>query len=251
MNESISISFHKLYGLNRRRKLSKSWFELKCHWVDKIKSAALANFQRTPSGEIIILKLYLRAEELAASSGSFSLDSILMNAPEWLCKEMEIHEKEEARHVRIFEKRIESISQSDGEVPLYLFSERKIIKFHSLARKFENRFEFGMIVPALVVALILENLGVRIFKRHLRVLNRIATKSPTVSLLSAVIKDEKRHIRGFLKSLRKLVKPSEYRDYRRLRDEAFSLEHKGGLTSAVTMFVLSLLPSRLLLKKRR
>ncbi|PJZ57273.1 ferritin-like domain-containing protein [Leptospira barantonii] len=251
MNESISILLPESHPpVQKRIGSSRIWFEFKCFLVDRIKSAALANLQKSKWGEILILKHYLRAEELAASNGSFSLDEILKNAPEWLCKELRIHEKEEAGHVRIFETRIQHISPSNLEIPLYLFSNRKIETFHSLILKFENRFTSGAVVPALVVALTLENMGVRIFKRHLKVLKRIDGESPTGSLLRTIIRDEKRHVRGFLKFLRRLVKPSEFRDYVKLRKEALALDHKGGLISAIAMFVLSILPIRFLFVRK-
>lgn len=249
MNESTSITLPRHYSVKKRIRFLGIWFELRCFMVDRIKSAALANFQKSPWGELLVLKLYLKAEELAASNASFSFDEILKNAPDWLRKELRIHEKEEASHVRIFETRIRQILTSDHEIPLYFFSNRKVEKFHSLVLKFENRFTSGTTIPALVVALILENMGVRIFKRHLKVLNRIGSESPTASLLTTIIRDEKRHVRGFIQSLRRLVKPSEYRDYKRLRKEALALEHKGGLNSAIIMFALSLLPSRILFLK--
>ncbi len=218
--------------------------------VDKIKSIALTNFHRSRGGEVLVLKLYLKSEELAASNGYFSLDEILTNTPEWLQIEMRRHEKEEQGHVRILENRINSMAAAERNIPLYFLSNSKIKKFHLLAKEYETKFASGLIVPALVVGLILENLGVRIFKRHMRVLQKIDSKSTTYSLLASLIKDEKRHMRGFLKSLRKLIKPNEFQDYRELRKRALLLDQKGGLRSAIGMFILSVIPIQILLSSK-
>ncbi len=219
--------------------------------VDKIKRVALANFHKSKWGEVLILKLYLKSEELAASNGYFSLDEILAHSPEWLQVEMRRHEKEEQGHVRALENRISNMAAAERDIPLYFFSNSKIKKFHLLAKEYENKFEVGLIVPALVVGLILENLGVRIFKRHIRVLQEIDGKSPTYLLLASLIKDEKRHMQGFLKSLRKLIKPNEFKDYRELRKRALFLDQKGGLRSAIGMLLLSLIPIRILLSSKK
>jgi hypothetical protein len=249
MNQFHSTTFPK-FNYKLIIKSRRIFISAKFLLVDKIKRIALANFHRSKWGEVLILKLYLKSEELAASNGYFSLDEILTNSPDWLQIEMRRHEKEEQGHVRALENRISSMAAVERNIPLYFLSNSKIKKFHLLAKEYENKFASGLIVPALVVGLILENLGVRIFKRHMRVLQRIDSKSPTYLLLASLIKDEKRHMQGFLKSLRKLIQPNEFQDYRALRKRALSLDQKGGLRSAIGMLVLSLIPIRALLPSK-
>lgn len=223
----------------------RSIFVFKIKLVDRLKSLALKNFHRTKWGEILILKLYLQSEEFAATNGNYAVQDVLDNAPSWLKHELTRHEYEEKRHVAILKNRIENEIGFIGVVPLFFFSNRKIKKFFDLGRKYESQFESGLLIPILVSGLIFENVGARVFKRHIVVLDQMNLNTNTKKILISICRDEKRHVFLFLKSIRKLIRKEEIESYRSLRREALQLERRGGLRSAFAMLFLSFLPPRL------
>ena len=69
-------------------------------------------------------------------------------------------------------------------------------------------FEAGALVPALAIAWRMEEMGVRVFARHVEVLADAHPHAPLLPLLQSVLDDERRHARAARRCVERLVSPT-------------------------------------------
>ncbi|HNA06018.1 MAG TPA: hypothetical protein PKN83_02090, partial [Leptospiraceae bacterium] len=139
----------------------KRIFQAKLNLLEQLKIVAHNNFHRKKVRERLLVKAYLQAEELASHSKRFSFESILKKAPIWIQNEMNRQEKKRKRHFK-------SISKSTRILlPTSILSKFKIQEFFHLAISLEKTFEKIVLIPILIIALVLEKLGFRVFEKRL------------------------------------------------------------------------------------
>src|SRR6185295_5211263 len=65
-------------------------------------------------------------------------------------------------------------------------SRRKLRALHALVTRFGPRFAAGPVVPALAVAWRMEEMGVRVFARHVEVLERTSPHAPLLTGIDGI-----------------------------------------------------------------
>src|SRR6185436_13376202 len=138
--------------------------------LEAIKRPAIRALHGSRRGEATILRVYLEGEEHAEQA--VLLDPITETAPEWLRRWMKNHRADEARHASMLRARIVALTGKPDVVTGRMdpVSRWKLRRIERLARASAHRFENGLLVPLLAVAWRMEAMGVRVFKRHVEVL---------------------------------------------------------------------------------
>ena len=96
----------------------------------------------------------------------------------------------------------------------------------------------------LAVAAQLEATGVRMFGRHLGVLEQLAPDDRTTQIIRDVISDERRHAKSCAAAARKLVRPEEADAFISLQDKIAEIDRAFGVTISLG-FWLSIAVARL------
>ena len=90
----------------------------------------------------------------------------------------------------------------------------------------------------LAIAAQFEATGVRVFHRHLAVLEAHTTKDPLAEILGSILADEQRHARSCAAALEKLALPHEREALAELRERIASVDRAFGVTIAVGYWLL-------------
>ncbi|HEY6037481.1 MAG TPA: hypothetical protein VIV58_24540, partial [Kofleriaceae bacterium] len=100
------------------------------------------------------------------------------------------------------------------------------------------KFSAGPIVVMLAAAARFEATGVRLFSRHVGVLEASAGNPALLAMLRAIVGDEKRHARSCAAAARRLVAASEEADYAELGERIAKIDRAFGITLAVRYWLL-------------
>jgi hypothetical protein len=111
---------------------------------------------------------------------------------------------------------------------------------------YRDAFAAGPIVVFLAVAAQLEGTGVRVFGRHLGVLEErerereagAATPDPTAEVVRAILADEKRHAKSCAAALERLVTDEERGERAELRGRIAAIDRAFGVTIALGYWLL-------------
>src|SRR5262249_29740674 len=140
---------------------------------------------------------------------------MLASAPPWLAAWLERHRMEEQRHARLFAERLRTLTGDAGDIAddtgggFDVISRGKLRALHRLVRAFAPEFRAGAVGPALAAAWRMEEMGVRVFARHVEVLAQARPDAPLLPVLCRVLADERRHARACRRSLDRLVPREE------------------------------------------
>ena len=202
--------------------------------VDEIKRHALVLSTRSPRAQAQILQEYLWTEEGAEST---TLERVANDAPPWLDKLATRHLADEERHARLFRERLVELGVRRTRPPPKLLL-AKMWWLDRAVTPFKTAFAAGPIVVLLSVAAQLETTGVRMFGRHLAVLEKLAPGDPTTALIRSVLHDEKRHAKSCAAAARKLVRPDEVAELERLKDKIAEIDRAFGVTISIGFWLL-------------
>lgn len=219
------------------------WKQLQSAAVHQIKRAAVAQLHHSIEGEALLLRVYLAGEEYAENDAL--LGRLKALGPSWLSEGMERHLADERRHAALLRARMAELGvDPETRLPGGVdgLEARKLRRLRALVTNRARDFEAGERIPLLAVASRMEAMSVRIFSRHLTVLEAWeranGTPHPTAELLRCVVQDELRHVRGCEKAIERLVKPRELEALGQLNSAIEAIERSGATTGAVALWTV-------------
>jgi rubrerythrin len=196
--------------------------------VDSIKRHALLLSLDSPRAQAHILTEYLWAEE-GAETAALHRSRTSGAPPEWVDRMLGNQLADEERHARLFRERLHELgARSDREAPSV--GRVKVWWIARATERYMTAFEAGPIVVLLAVAAQLEGTGVRMFGRHLAVLEQYAPDDRTTAMLRQIVADEKRHARSCANALDRLVTDDERPLLDELRDTIGRIDRSFGIT---------------------
>ncbi len=197
---------------------------LQHHAVDAIKRHALALSVRSQRAQTQVLQEYLWIEEGAEA---IALGRIPPEAP-WLARLVGRQLEDEARHARLLRARLAELGAELKPPPSIL--RVKLWFLDRVCAPYLDRFAAGRVVVLLAVAAQLEATGVRMFERHLGVLEQLAPDDPTGELLRSILRDERRHVKSCNSAARRLLRDGERVTYDELCDKVAAVDRSFGIT---------------------
>lgn len=204
--------------------------------LEATKRPALRWLHRTPRGEALLVRIYLEAERHAEEAAPW--EPLLASGPVWLGRWLDHHRAEERRHAALFAERLAALGAPDAAPAaggLDRLSRGKLRDLHRLIDTFAPRFAAGAVVPALAVALRMEEMGARVFARHIDVLARHCPDAPLFPLLTTVLADERRHVRACERGLDRLLAPGERAELETLLERIDRIERRFGVLGALAL----------------
>lgn len=213
--------------------------DLQHRTVDAIKRHALTISLHSPTAHRQVLQEYLWIEEGAEA---IALDRIPPEAP-WLGKLVTRQLADETRHAELLRARLAELGVGVTRPPPSILK-AKLWWLDRVCEPYQRAFAAGPVVVLLAVAAQLETTGVRMFERHLRVLEDHAPEDPTAAILRSILADERRHAKSCLAAARKLVRPDEQARFAELRDKVAQVDRSFGITISLG-FWLSIAAARL------
>ena len=204
--------------------------------LEATKRPALRLLHRTRDGEALLVRLYLEAERQAEEAAPW--EPMLASAPRWLAAWLDQHRADERRHAELFAERLRRLTGEGGDARggFDAISRRKLAALHQLVVRHGPAFDAGALVPALAIAWRMEEMGVRVFARHVEVLADARPDAPLLPLLQGVLDDERRHARAARRCVERLVTDRENATLARLVDEIDRIERRLGVAGAVVLW---------------
>jgi len=204
--------------------------------LERTKRPALRLLHRTRAGEALLVRLYLEAERHAERAAPW--EPMLAGAPRWVAAWLAQHRAEEQRHAALFADRLQVLTGEDDTAGggFDAVSRRKLAALHRLVRASAPEFAAGALVPALAVAWRMEEMGVRVFARHVEVLADAAPGAPLLPVLRRVLADERRHARACRRSLARLVGEGEQTMFTLVVDRIDRIERRLGVLGALLLW---------------
>ena len=215
--------------------------ELQRRAVDGIKRHALTMSIGSPRAEAHILEEYLWTEESAESD---ALRQTLGAAapPRWLSKLLDRQLADERRHAQLLRARMAELGAATGR-PLPALARAKLWWIERACAPYAGAFAAGPVVVLLAIAAQFEATGVRMFGRHLGVLEeheRVAGRShPTADVVRAILADERRHAKSCAAALERLVRDEERAALAELRERIATVDRSFGVTIALRFWALT------------
>jgi len=203
--------------------------ELQRHAVDTIKRHALVMSLGSPRAEAHILTEYLWTEECAESP---ALRRGSSSAPPWLDKLMTRQLDDERRHAALLRDRLTDMGVMVNRPPPAL-ARAKLWWLQRAVAPYAKAFSAGPVVTLLAVAAQLEATGVRLFRRHLAVLEDREPSDPTKLVIEAILADETRHARSCAAAVQRLVRDDERPALDELREKIATIDRAFGVTISI------------------
>lgn len=197
---------------------------------------------RSRHAETWLLAEYLWGEE--AAEGAALANAISKRGPAWLGKLLARQLADEGRHAALIRDRLAELGwrgtvRARGGAVV----RAKLWALEQLGQRAAHDFSAGEVVPLLASAASLEATGVRVFGRHLAVLEAIeearGALDPTAHVLRTMLADERRHVSGCEGALRRLVQPDEEPALARLRARIDRVDRALGVTSAIALWAVA------------
>jgi hypothetical protein len=202
--------------------------EIQRRAVDGIKRHAIRLSIDSPRAEAHILTEYLWTEEGAETAALHR--SRTQDAPEWIDRLASNQLADEARHAELLRQRLGELGARIDRTPPSLVR-AKLWWLERATAEYLDGFDAGPIVVVLAIAAQLEATGVRMFGRHLGVLERYRPgDDPTAEMLRAIVADEKRHARSCAIAAERLVKDHERERFEKLRRRVAEIDRAFGVT---------------------
>jgi hypothetical protein len=204
--------------------------------VDSIKRHALLLSLDSPRAQAHILTEYLWAEEGAETAALHRIRAA--SAPDWVDRMLGNQLAAEERHAGLLRDRLHELGAPTNREPPSVGR----VKLWWIARATESymtAFEAGPIVVLLAVAAQLEGTGVRMFGRHLAVLEEYAADDRTTTMLRQIVADEKRHARSCANALERLVRDDERPLVDELRDPIGRIDRSFGVTISLAFWCMT------------
>lgn len=216
--------------------------ELQRRAVDGIKRHALMMSLGSPRAEVHILEEYLWAEE-GGESEAFQKTLGWAARPGWLDKLLTRQLADEHRHAALLRGRLAELgAAADRPPPALALARAKLWWIERACAPYTHAFAAGPVVRMLAVIAQLEATGVRIFGRHLAVLEEheraAQTVDATAEVVRAILADEKRHARSCAAALERLVRDEERGLLAELRERIAASDRAFGVTVSLGFWVL-------------
>lgn len=199
--------------------------------VDTIKSSALRLAHGSPRAQAYVLTEYLWIEEATETTALHRAAS--GEPPPWLAKLIAAHLADEQRHAGLLRARLAELGIEPREPPA--LARAKLWWLERACAPYLRAFAAGPIVVVLAVAARLEATGVRMFARHLAVLDDIDT---TAVMLREIVSDERRHAKSCAAAARRMVRDDELARFEDLTAKIAEIDRAFGVTLAVRYWVL-------------
>jgi hypothetical protein len=206
--------------------------------LEATKRPALRLLHRTRAGEALLVRLYLEAERHAEQAAPW--EPLLAAAPRWLAAWLDHHRGDERRHAELFAARLRALTggNDDARGGFDPISRRKLAALHRLVVRHSPEFAAGALVPALAIAWRMEEMGFRVFARHVDVLANDRPGAPLLPILRAVLEDERRHARAAHRCVERLVSPREQPALERLVTSIDAIERRLGIAGALLLLTM-------------
>ena len=202
--------------------------------VDRIKRHALGLSLGSPRAQAAILTEYLWAEEGAEST---ALHRVSEAAPGWVDKMISRQLEDERRHAELLRNRLSEL-EADTTRPAPALMRAKLWWLERACAPYMGAFAAGPVVVLLAVAAQLESTGVRIFGRHLAVLEAQQSIGPTAIVIRSILADETRHARSCAAAVERLVREDERGELAALRERIATIDRAFGVTIALGFWVV-------------
>lgn len=215
---------------------SNLWQRWRSFWVDLIKTRSIRLLNKTPQGELFLLKMYFAAEKNTVVGINEKLQALPM--PEWLKEDLRIHLQEEGHHIKLFASAIRSYGESPPKSNESSFIDwAKLKPWFKLSKQYESQFVHGALIPAYVIGECAEYMLVRVLSRHEK---ELPTKHPLKEMLQNILSDERRHLQICYQTLERLVLPEEQATLERLRKQVYQVDLSWGVSSALAHYFVGL-----------
>ncbi len=200
--------------------------------VDSIKRHALTISLRSRKAQTQVLQEYLWIEEGAEA---IALDRIPPEAP-WLDKLVTRQLSDEERHAKLLRARLAELGVASTRPPPSILRV-KLWWLDRVCAPYRQAFAAGPVVVLLAVAAQLETTGVRMFERHLHVLDSRAPGDPTGDILRSILSDERRHAKSCASAARKLLRDHEHAAFDELCEKVAAVDRSFGITISLGYWV--------------
>jgi len=242
MFTSVPSPFHRgVIGRSPRLAISGGVTTARDWMLEATKRPALRLLHVSRGGEAALVRLYLEAERHAERAAPWQ--PMLVSAPRWLRRWLDRHRDEERRHAALFADRLRALGgdtgddRGEGTRGFDIISRGKLRALHRLIAASAPHFVAGPVVPALAVAWRMEVMGVRVFARHVDVLEQGRPDAALLPVLRAVLADERRHARACRAALDRLVADDERATLSALVTRIDRIERRLGVAGAVVLLV--------------
>jgi hypothetical protein len=203
--------------------------------VDSIKRHALTLSLGSPRAQAHILTEYLWIEEGAETAALHHTRS--PSTPEWVDKMAANHLADEDRHAELLRQRLTELgARTDREPPG--LTKAKLWWLSRVTDRYMTAFEQGPVVVLLAIAAQLEGTGVRMFGRHLDVLEAYTPDDPTAAMLRKILSDERRHAKSCSIAVDRLVRDHERATLDELRERIAEIDRAFGVTISLAFWVV-------------
>ncbi len=218
------------------RSEARGFTALQARLVDRIKRAAIRHLHASASGERLLLRMYLDAEE--ASLGILR-EQLRQKPPGWLARQIRQHLAEEQIHTTLFGAALDAKGgRSRSALTPPGLSRRKLARWHQLANQHAHCFAHGALVPAYATTMCAEQMAARILHRHCET---IGSAHALHALFATILADENRHVRLCAHTLQRLVAPHEMASLATLLAEVRKIEAAFGISGALALYVAGLI----------
>lgn len=202
--------------------------------VDAIKRHALELSLASPRAQAQILTEYLWIEEGTEAAAVHRAKTT--PTPEWVQKLASNQLADEDRHAALLRARLTELgARTDREPPSLVRA--KLWWLERVTAPYMTAFAAGPIVVVLAIAAQLEATGVRMFTRHLDVLESGAPHDPTTGVLRTIVADEKRHAKSCATAAERLVRDDEREQFEALRGQIEDIDRAFGVTISVAFWM--------------
>jgi hypothetical protein len=210
--------------------------------VDVIKRRALAALHATTRGEVLLLDIYLWAEEGAEHAAL--RDAMSADPPPWLAAQVARHLGDEAYHAVLLRERLRQLGAAPASREIDVVSRWKLRALERLGRASASDFRLGLTVPLFAVAYRMEAMGLRVLERHLAVLERVEQRTgrpdETREVLLRIASDERHHVEACARALLRLTDDDEHPRLAAVLARIDAVERAFGICGAVGLWLAGL-----------
>ena len=211
--------------------------ELQRRAVDGIKRHALMISLGSPRAEAQILQEYLWVEE-STESDALRQTIDRTEPPGWLAELIARQLADERRHAELLRRRLATLGAPPSRPPPAI-GRAKVWWLERACAPYATTFAAGPIVTLLAIAAQAEATGVRVFGRHLGVLEeRCGASDATAEVVRSILADEKRHARSCAAALERLVLDEERAALDEMRRRIAAIDRAFGVTIALAYWIV-------------
>ncbi|MDX2086558.1 MAG: ferritin-like domain-containing protein [Kofleriaceae bacterium] len=207
--------------------------DLQRHAVDGIKRHALRMSVASRRAQAHILTEYLWSEEGAETAALHRTSDAA--PPAWVEKLVANQLADEQRHAALVRERLLALGAPIDRHPPRLVR-AKLWWIERATARYMHAFAAGPAVVLLAIAAQLEGTAVRMFSRHLAVLEERRPSDPITTMLRTIVADEQRHAKSCATAVDRLVRDDERAALESLRETIARIDRSFGVTISVAFW---------------